>query len=115
MYEYLLSLMANMGRWVRSFFVRSASPLRRFPSSGFKMISNAQKVEEENWDWYGPGLFYPVHIGEVFQSRYQVLGKLGYGSRSTAWLCRDLRWVWQCHQARTALTADCTESTNTSL
>ncbi len=95
-----------MGRWVRSFFLRSASPLRRVPSSGFKMMSNAEKMEEENWDWYGPGLFYPVRIGEVFQSRYQVLGKLGYGSRSTAWLCRDLRWVWQYHQARTTLTAD---------
>ncbi|KAE9404244.1 kinase-like protein [Gymnopus androsaceus JB14] len=47
-------------------------------------------LEEENWEWYEPGLFYPVRIGEVFKSRYQVIGKLGYGSRSTAWLCRDL-------------------------
>ena len=29
-------------------------------------------------------------MGEVFQSRYQVVGKLGYGGYSTAWLCRDL-------------------------
>lgn len=76
---------------MRNMFTRSASPLREFPKSGFKVFSNVEKLEEENWDWYRPGLFYPVHIGEVFQSRYQVLGKLGYGSRSTAWLCRDLR------------------------
>ena len=60
----------------------------------------------ENWDWYKPGLFYPVRIGEVFKSRYQVLGKIGYGSRSTAWLCRDLTWVRQRHQALTTLTAE---------
>ena len=83
--------MATMGRWARNAFTRSASPRRIFPNNGFKAISDVERMEEENWDWYKPDLFYPVHIGEVFQSRYQVLGKLGYGSRSTAWLCRDLR------------------------
>ncbi|KAI9806285.1 MAG: hypothetical protein M1825_006400 [Sarcosagium campestre] len=49
-------------------------------------ISSRRKIGTgTNWT------FYPVRIGEVFQSRYQVLGKLGYGSRSTAWLCCDLR------------------------
>ena len=97
--------MATIGRWVRNYFTRSASPPRRFLNSGFKVLSGAEQIEEENWDWYEPGLFYPVHIGEVFRSQYQVLGKLGYGSRSTAWLCRDLRWEHR-HQARTTLTAD---------
>ncbi|KAB8078502.1 kinase-like domain-containing protein [Aspergillus leporis] len=36
-------------------------------------------------------IFYPVYIGEVFAPRYQVVSKLGYGTSSTAWLCRDLR------------------------
>lgn len=82
--------MPQIGRWVKT-ITRSASPPRKFPNSGFKVISNTEKLEEENWDWYTPDLFYPVCIGDVFNSRYQVLGKLGYGSRSTAWLCRDLR------------------------
>ncbi|KAI7554690.1 hypothetical protein KC331_g371 [Hortaea werneckii] len=30
-------------------------------------------------------------IGELLNSRYQIIGKLGYGGHSTAWLCRDLR------------------------
>ena len=98
--------MANMGRWVRNVFTRSSSPRRNFPNSGFKVISDVEKLEEENWDWYKPDLFYPVHIGEVFQSRYQVLGKLGYGSRSTAWLCRDLRWVRHRHRTRTPLSTN---------
>ncbi|KAI4144712.1 MAG: hypothetical protein L6R39_004062 [Caloplaca ligustica] len=83
--------MANLSRWVKKVFTRSASPRRNFPNSGFKVINDVEKLEEENWEWYKPGFFYPVRIGEVFKSRYQVLGKLGYGSCSTAWLCRDLK------------------------
>ena len=83
--------MANVARMVRNVFTQSASPPRIFPNSGFKLVSDIEKLEEENWDWYKSGNFYSAHIGEVFQSRYQLLGKLGYGSRSTAWLCRDLR------------------------
>ena len=80
---------------MRTLSTRSASFRRVSPSSGFKVLSNFENLEEENWEWYNPSLFYPVHIGEVFQEQYQVLGKLGYGSRSTAWLCRDLMWVHQ--------------------
>lgn len=65
--------MVNMGRWLRNVFTRS---VRNFPNSGFKVISDIEKLEEENWDWYKPDLFYPFRIGEVFQSRYQVLGNL---------------------------------------
>ncbi|ATY59635.1 CDK4/6, putative [Cordyceps militaris] len=82
--------MTKLGRWAKT-IMRSASPPRKFPGHGFKVISNIEKLEEENWEWYKPGLFYPVCIGQVFNSQYQVLGKLGYGSCSTAWLCRDLR------------------------
>ncbi|THX66867.1 protein kinase [Aureobasidium pullulans] len=32
----------------------------------------------------------PVHLGEKFVPRYQVLAKLGFGTSSTVWLCRDL-------------------------
>lgn len=50
-------------------------------------------------------VFFTLFVSVKFQSRYQVLGKLGYGSRSTAWLCRDLRWVRQRHQVLTPLSA----------
>ncbi|EXJ86262.1 hypothetical protein A1O1_06632 [Capronia coronata CBS 617.96] len=36
-------------------------------------------------------MFYPVRLGDVFQSGYQVVAKLGFGTASTVWLCRDLR------------------------
>jgi hypothetical protein len=45
--------------------------------------------EEEQLPWYKAEQFYPVHIGETLDSKYKVLGKLGYGAQSTIWLCRD--------------------------
>ncbi|AEO67582.1 uncharacterized protein THITE_160781 [Thermothielavioides terrestris NRRL 8126] len=35
--------------------------------------------------------FYPAAIGEILNGTYQVVAKLGYGTASTTWLCRDLR------------------------
>jgi len=43
------------------------------------MPDSSQPIEEETFVWYDLKYFYPVQIGEVFQSRYQVIGKLGYG------------------------------------
>ena len=54
------------------------------------MFYGAKKFEEESMPAYDLGLFYPVRIGEVFQKRYQVLRKMGYGANSTVWMCRDL-------------------------
>jgi serine/threonine-protein kinase SRPK3 len=64
--------------------------MRQFKQSGFHSLS-AEKIEEENLSWYSPDHFYAVRIGEIFRSKYQVLGKLGYGAYSTVWLCRDLQ------------------------
>jgi serine/threonine-protein kinase SRPK3 len=33
--------------------------------------------------------YYLVRIGHIFQNRYQVVGKLGFGISSTLWLARD--------------------------
>lgn len=38
---------------------------------------------------YQPGGYHPILIGDVLQSRYRVVHKLGYGTYSTTWLCRD--------------------------
>ena len=70
-------------------FVPSA-PIN-FPKSGFVVLNTEDKIEEETLPFYNPEKYYPVHIGEVFRLRYQVVTKLGYGVNSTVWLCRDLR------------------------
>ncbi|OCL06510.1 protein kinase [Glonium stellatum] len=67
------------------------SPLRKFPTSGFVVLDATKKIEEEDVPSYVPEDYYPVYIGEVFRSRYQVVTKLGFGVNSTVWLCRDLR------------------------
>lgn len=82
-------LLGSLGELLRR---RTSSP-RQFPSYGFELLNHVQKLEEENWDWYSPEEFYHVKIGDMFDSQYQVLGKLGYGAHSTAWLCRDLRYA----------------------
>jgi serine/threonine-protein kinase SRPK3 len=48
-------------------------------------------IEEETVRGYNANHYYPVQIGYVFKDRYRVVGKLGYGSASTVWLCHDLR------------------------
>lgn len=50
-------------------------------------------VEEEHLPEYARNSFYPVRLGDVFQGRYEVLVKLGYGTTSTIWLAQDLLCV----------------------
>lgn len=66
------------------------APPRQSPSS-YVEVDPLQSIEEEELPLYKPENYYPVHIGEVFLSRYQVVSKLGYGTSSTVWLCRDLK------------------------
>jgi serine/threonine-protein kinase SRPK3 len=97
-------------KWARRLFKWPTSAPRRFPTSGFWPLDHVEKLEEENWDWYSPQMFYPAKIGEVLTSRYQILGKLGYGAHSTAWLGRDLLYVHIAHcrdRRRATLTRAC--------
>ncbi|KAL4918718.1 kinase domain-containing protein [Aspergillus aurantiobrunneus] len=64
---------------------------RQFPTSGFTKLEPSTKIEEELLPLYKPDKIYPVQIGEVFASKYQVVSKLGYGISSTVWLCRHLQ------------------------
>jgi hypothetical protein len=52
----------------------SAATTRARPSAPF---------EEETLPYYDAENFYPVRIGETLNSRYAVVGKLGYGASST--------------------------------
>lgn len=55
-----------------------------------------QLGECEDIEDYTPGGFHPVHLGDVYDSRYRVVHKLGFGGFSTVWLARDElanKWV----------------------
>lgn len=69
----------------------SPSPPRIFSIVQFHSISSEHLVEEETLPFYKHEQYYPVRIGEIFNAKYQMIGKLGYGAYSTVWLCRDLR------------------------
>jgi hypothetical protein len=58
--------------------------------SRFELLPATERVEEETLINYKAARYYPVQIGDVFHSRYQILAKLGFGMTSTVWLCRDL-------------------------
>uniref|UniRef100_A0A8B9LA57 non-specific serine/threonine protein kinase n=1 Tax=Astyanax mexicanus TaxID=7994 RepID=A0A8B9LA57_ASTMX len=47
--------------------------------------------EQENPADYCRGGYYPVKIGDLFNGRYHVVRKLGWGHFSTVWLCWDLQ------------------------
>ena len=53
-------------------------------------LDQRQPIEEEKTPYYDPKRFYPIHLGNVLNDRYQVATKLGYGTNSTVWLVRDL-------------------------
>ncbi|EGR51866.1 uncharacterized protein TRIREDRAFT_55719 [Trichoderma reesei QM6a] len=46
---------------------------------------------------YRPGGFHPVYIGDIFNDRWKVLNKIGYGRYSTVWLVRDLQACAICY------------------
>lgn len=56
----------------------------------FERIDPSFPVEEETVRGYKAEHYYPVQIGQLFNNRYKTIGKLGYGSASTVWLCRDI-------------------------
>lgn len=87
MYSYLMNPFSLLSR----FFRRAPSPPREIKEpSDFPVLDPETTIEEERMPAYDQGRYYPVNLGEVFNSRYQVLSKLGYGANSTVWFCRDL-------------------------
>lgn len=68
----------------------SVTHVRHFQARKYQRIHASVKVEEELLPFYTPRLFYPVRLGQILNFRYQVISKLGYGTTSTNWLCRDL-------------------------
>ncbi|KFY83874.1 hypothetical protein V500_09834 [Pseudogymnoascus sp. VKM F-4518 (FW-2643)] len=82
--------MASIFRLMQRFLKQPPSTPRQFPATGFDVLERDQLIEEETLPHYSPTQFFSVRIGEILNAKYQVVGKLGYGGNSTAWLCRDL-------------------------
>ncbi|RYN56439.1 hypothetical protein AA0114_g2775 [Alternaria tenuissima] len=72
-----------MFKLAKSLFRRQPWTQLKFPTSGFEVVSEAVLFEEEQLEEFHRGVYYPVNIGDVFASKYQVVGKLGFGVTST--------------------------------
>lgn len=76
---------------LRSFFIGSLKFPVTFPTAGWEIIPADEKVEEQQMpDFLQQNVYLPVTIGDILLSRYQVVGKLGWGTTSTVWLVHDL-------------------------
>lgn len=71
------SRMAGLLKWTKSVVKRAPSPPRQYPNVKFPLINPPGKVEEKK---FGIERYYPARIGDVLSSRYQVVGKLGFGN-----------------------------------
>jgi hypothetical protein len=61
-----------------------------YPDSPESSLYGSEDEEQEDVTQYCRGGYHPVVIGDVFDNRYRVVRKLGWGHFSTVWLCRDL-------------------------
>lgn len=48
--------------------------------------------DDEGADGYRKGGYHVVTLGEVYNGRYRVIAKLGWGHFSTVWLCNDMSY-----------------------
>ncbi|KAE9371886.1 CMGC protein kinase [Stipitochalara longipes BDJ] len=82
--------MTSIFQAARNLVRKPLKPLR-FPTAGYEVVNKNVLLEEEKFDDFKKSKYYPVNIGDVFASKYQVVGKLGFGVTSTVWLARDLQ------------------------
>ena len=76
-----------MARLLSRLFGRSAN-LRPAPAA----LAIQGPIEEQTVPRYCAQSFLSVAIGDVFDERYEIIAKLGFGSNSTVWLAKDIRW-----------------------
>uniref|UniRef100_A0A914UL46 non-specific serine/threonine protein kinase n=1 Tax=Plectus sambesii TaxID=2011161 RepID=A0A914UL46_9BILA len=56
-------------------------------------ILGSDEEEQEDPKDYRKGGYHPVNIGDVFNGRYHVIRKIGWGHFSTVWLCWDTQGI----------------------
>lgn len=60
-------------------------------SNSSESSSGSADIENEPMSKYKVGGYYPVSIGELFNNRYRIIKKLGWGAFSTVWLAYDYK------------------------
>lgn len=84
--------MSSLLKWARTLSRRTPLMPLQFPVTGFEVVPESETLEEEHFEEaLNAGQYYPVKIGDIYARRYQILGKLGFGTTSTVWLARHLQ------------------------
>ncbi|KAI4252120.1 MAG: hypothetical protein LQ352_004461 [Teloschistes flavicans] len=76
---------SSLFKWLFGFLRRVKRP-EKVP-----LLAPTEPLEEEPIEFYCPGGYHPVKLGNTFHDRYKVVRKLGWGASSTVWLAKDLR------------------------
>lgn len=79
--------------------LKNAHPQLPFPPTPSPPLPRARRTvfqgtgleSVEDTNTYSPGGHYPVHLGDVVESKYKVIHKLGNGGFALVWLARDVR------------------------
>lgn len=75
--------MLSLLKWARAFGRRAPLTPLQFPTTGFEVVPESKILEEELYqDALNAGQYYPVEIGDIYAQKYQILGKLGFGTTS---------------------------------
>jgi len=64
-------------------------PRAAAPAASSQMMAEDEEDENEPEEDYVVGGYHPVSVGDVYDERYKVLHKLGWGVYSTVWCCWD--------------------------
>ena len=94
MLPFFIALTAStmsLFKWGTRFFSKQPLAPKPLSTRPYPVLDASIPLEEERMPHYDAADWYPVFIGEIFNSRYQILGKLGFGLNSTIWLSRDLQ------------------------
>lgn len=78
----LSSIFIARTRWFRA-------PL--LPYRPTHTMAHSQAIEEQSLPFSHRKRYYPVEIGQIFNNRYRIIAKIGFGAYSTVWLAYDKR------------------------
>ncbi|KAJ5200125.1 hypothetical protein N7472_005329 [Penicillium cf. griseofulvum] len=82
--------MAALVKWANLICQRTPSPPLRFPTRGVDRISRFQILKEEPFEEFKKGHYYAANVGNILGSKYQIVGKLGFGVTFTVELAHNL-------------------------
>ncbi|KAJ9217095.1 hypothetical protein DTO166G4_1150 [Paecilomyces variotii] len=76
---------------IRSVFSTWLKPSRAEATQGPTLLRDDELIDEETVPGYDSTEYCPVGPGDVFNDRYKMVVKMGWGGSSTVWLARDTK------------------------